>query len=595
MASVADIVSAHGDLKRIGDEHHGPCRICGAGKDRFWVREGNTGAPLLGCRQCDASFTEHLVALGIVMTNGAGRQEWTCTGPDGSRKHYRVDKPDGSKDCPWEQLPKIPPRRLMYAAGAAAGETVIVVEGEKSADAAARLFPGWRILGTCQGAPKSPDRDVLAWHLGGAVRVALWPDNDTVGINQMRGIQESLPDGIDVRWINPAALVDAPKQGWDVADWRPQADAFEAFKAALIQTPPDEHTGRRGAFIDGDSADLRPERRPEWVIHGLIPKRSVTIVSGEGGEGKSAAMLSLMAEHEIRIAWCGLEDDLDSITRPRYRVAGGKMDHVVWFDSPTAHDIDEAFLTDLEHKVVERRLQAVVFDTLAAWHPDAELNETKLIRRFTDTMMPLADRTGLAIIVIHHLRKAGSTDPRHRVAGSHQVVAAARSVILVLADPDDPHRKIMAHAKTNYGARYESQVFRIEDAGGEDEGVARVLWDGTDPRTAEDLSRIEASEKDKTDSDVADAETLIGLLRTALETPGSLDKDGVTLDTVATFAIRNMAEQHTDEFEQDITKKGRVVKLLRLAKGIRFSPKAKSRFPGHSAVTFVYKEDVLKA
>ena len=52
MPELDDWRAAVPDLKRVGNEFKGPCPICG-GTDRFWVRQGNAGKTIFGCRGCD--------------------------------------------------------------------------------------------------------------------------------------------------------------------------------------------------------------------------------------------------------------------------------------------------------------------------------------------------------------------------------------------------------------------------------------------------------------------------------------------------------------------------------------------------------------
>ena len=67
---------------------------------------------------------------------------------------------------------------------------VIVVEGEKSADALRTL--GFQVLGTVTGAGTTPSKDVLACLAG--FDVCLWPDNDPQGRAHMARIAELLPE-----------------------------------------------------------------------------------------------------------------------------------------------------------------------------------------------------------------------------------------------------------------------------------------------------------------------------------------------------------------------------------------------------------------
>lgn len=92
------------------------------------------------------------------------------------------------------------------------GDPVLVVEGEKTADAAAALFPG-HVVVTWQGGSKTAVRaDVSA--LNGRV-VSIWPDNDAPGLDAARVLAAR---------ITGASIVPVPPgvpEGWDLADPAP--------------------------------------------------------------------------------------------------------------------------------------------------------------------------------------------------------------------------------------------------------------------------------------------------------------------------------------------------------------------------------------
>ena len=83
-----------------------------------------------------------------------------------------------------------------------------------------------------------PDDDVLLW-AGVECGAEFWivPDNDPPGRKAgailARRLQQLRP-GIPVRWVDPSKLVEAPANGWDLADWiDPPADAAERRRRRL--------------------------------------------------------------------------------------------------------------------------------------------------------------------------------------------------------------------------------------------------------------------------------------------------------------------------------------------------------------------------
>jgi P4 family phage/plasmid primase-like protien len=93
---------------------------------------------------------------------------------------------------------------------------VLVVEGEKAADAAQTLLPAYTVTTWPGGAQSWHKAD---WTLLLGRKVLLWPDNDAAGIECMDKLAALLADehglGCNVRIIDPNRMAD----GFDAADW----------------------------------------------------------------------------------------------------------------------------------------------------------------------------------------------------------------------------------------------------------------------------------------------------------------------------------------------------------------------------------------
>lgn len=158
----------------------------------------------------------------------------------------RLDKPDGRKlfvhrtwlDGGWHYPKRTdgfdsswPAPRPLYRLDALKRQPfadVLVVEGEKAADAAARLLPDLAVVSWPNGS-KAYDR--VDWQPLAGRFVNLWPDNDDTGRAAMDAIGAKLVAlGCTVK------VVDTPtgsKDGWDVADavWTP-SEAIDYFTAS---------------------------------------------------------------------------------------------------------------------------------------------------------------------------------------------------------------------------------------------------------------------------------------------------------------------------------------------------------------------------
>lgn len=110
----------------------------------------------------------------------------------------------------------------------------------------------------------------------------------------------------------------------------------------------------------------------------------------------------------------------------------------------------------------------VVFDPLVAYLP-AKVNswQDQSLRGALAPLAGLAQEQGTAVLLIAHLNKGRDADPLRRLGGSIGLAAAARSLLLLARDPDDPEgeigaRRVLAHAKSNLGQLETSCAYRIE-------------------------------------------------------------------------------------------------------------------------------------
>ncbi len=126
------------------------------------------------------------------ITNGAGET---------LAEHVRIDGPDGRKSMYWQRPGRDPREGLCGLSTAdlplygwhrydqlAAGETVVITEGERAADALWWLDQP--ALGTVTGASGTPGEDALAPLL--PFDVVLWPDHDAPGERHMARVAASI-------------------------------------------------------------------------------------------------------------------------------------------------------------------------------------------------------------------------------------------------------------------------------------------------------------------------------------------------------------------------------------------------------------------
>jgi hypothetical protein len=118
--------------------------------------------------------------------------------------------------------------------------------------------------------------------------------------------------------------------------------------------------------------------------------------------------------------------------------------------------------------VRESGIGLVVIDPLMA-HLKGSVDSWKdqSIRGALAPLARLAESNQTAVLLVCRLNKGQSVDPLRRLGGSIGIAAAARSVMLLANDPDDPDgpagsRRVLAHVKSNLSELAESLLYVVE-------------------------------------------------------------------------------------------------------------------------------------
>jgi len=225
----------------------------------------------------------------------------------------RWDLPDGSKtisQCSWMRHKKTErctwrwqafnaPRPLYRGEllNKKPSADVVIVEGEKAADALASKLPDHVVLSWAGGCKAINQSD---WAVLEGRNVSIWADNDEPGrtaAKQLQGITEG-------------NLIDAPSEkaeGWDAADAVAEGWTTEGLKE-LIANNVERQTfnvkeGNEGAPRSLEEAKAR---RPDVIIDGLLYAKSKLLIGGVAKAGKSHFAMSLascMASGQPFLQW----------------------------------------------------------------------------------------------------------------------------------------------------------------------------------------------------------------------------------------------------------------------------------------------------
>jgi len=115
---------------------------------------------------------------------------------------------------------------------------------------------------------------------------------------------------------------------------------------------------------------------------------------------------------------------------------------------------------------------------------DVDMHRANQIRPIMSHLGSIAEKYGCAIVLIGHMNKASGQKVSYRGLGSIDFAAAARSVLIVARDRENPRVRVMIHAKSSLAPEGKPVAFELDkDNGfrylGEYDGDANELLSGS--------------------------------------------------------------------------------------------------------------------
>jgi putative DNA primase/helicase len=455
-------------------------------------------------------------------------------------KDFRVRRPAPGGAWLWNLsgVSRVPYRLPELASAVAAGAPVFLVEGEKDADALARLD----LAATTSPGGAGKWRPDYALPLRGA-HVVLVPDRDEPGRRHMEDAARTLaPLAKSLRLLTLPGL---PEKG-DVSDWlaaQPGRAAPE-LRAALLelarQAPPMSAAAAAHPALDAFPglvcfADVEPQP-VAFLWHPYLPLGKVTLLEGDPGQGKSWITAELAAAGSTGRAFPGgdprapfksllltVEDGLADTIRPRLDALGADPAKAFAYALPL-HFGEAADLATLDALLSILRPRLVVVDPIVAFlGASTDLYRANEVRSIMAPLAALAERHACALLAVRHLNKAKSGRSIYAGQGSIDFTAAARSVLLAGSAPDDPRQRALVHIKSNLAAPGPTCGFRLE--------AGAFSWTGPSRLTAADLLAAESRAEDLGAEDEACAflrEALRDGPRTAREITAGARDSGIS-------------------------------------------------------------------
>ena len=217
-------------------------------------------------------------------------------------------------------------------------------------------------------------------------------------------------------------------------------------------------------------ADQTAVTTVKWLWKPFIPFGKVTLVEGNGGDGKTTMMLTIAAmlsqgvkppaldngslyESEsiepLTTFFVTDEDSVGDMTLPRYIRAGGDRSRLAYSGELEHHmTLNEQELNEI---IIETGARLLIIDPLQSFLPKGtNMGNMTQMRAIFSMLTKVAQTNDCAIVIIGHLNKNEGARDIHRGMGSVDISAAVRSILLVEADKKDRTKRYVRTIKSNY-------------------------------------------------------------------------------------------------------------------------------------------------
>jgi AAA domain len=264
----------------------------------------------------------------------------------------------------------------------------------------------------------------------------------------------------------------------------------------------------------------------EWLWPGRIPLGKLTILDGDPSLGKSVITMDLAArvtngwgfpdgdidyldnldnvDHLDNVGGVVLlsaEDDLSDTIRPRLDAAGADVGKVCSLSTmpdrkggertPTIPEDIEI----IEQAILKMNAKLLIVDPVMAFlSPKVNANYDQEVRQALTPLKQMAERTGVAVLLIRHLSKQEGRKSLYRGGGSIGIIGAARSALVVEEHPDNKDLKVLAVNKANLAHKADSLTYSIITA---ENDAARIAWGQSTDLDANDILNPDTSEVGK--------------------------------------------------------------------------------------------------
>lgn len=234
-----------------------------------------------------------------------------------------------------------------------------------------------------------------------------------------------------------------------------------------------------------------------WLWPNRIPFGKLTLFAGHPGIGKGMATMYVAACASTGTGWVDCENTnapIESIIIssedspgdtlvPRLMAAGADMDKVIIVPTMKTEKGERAFGLDVDLPALRKELESnpnvklIIIDPIMNHLGSLKGNAEQELRAGLTPLGMLADKFGVAVVLVTHFNKSIQSESIQRVGGAMGMVGAVRIAWTFTEDKEDGHRKMLplkANIAPDTGGLIYKIVSQVVEINGQSEAVGKI-------------------------------------------------------------------------------------------------------------------------
>lgn len=238
--------------------------------------------------------------------------------------------------------------------------------------------------------------------------------------------------------------------------------------------------------LEMPTLDKITKRKAEWLEYGYIPAKSITILCGTGGVGKTTIWCAIAAaisrgeqtlltvsqsvdsgqfRENRRVMFFSAEDSVSVVLVEKMEKSKAVLQNIMCFDVSDKRFQDIRMNSPILEKLIAKYRPAVcIFDPVQAFiDKKIKMSDRNAMRQEVEPLIRLGENYGTTFIIVMHTNKQSGVWGRKRMADSADLWDVARSVLMV-GETSEEGIGYISQEKSSYGKTFPTILF--ETTGG---------------------------------------------------------------------------------------------------------------------------------